>query len=184
MSNTLTSGPANPDKDSTVVTIGEVDYPASDGIDKEPHVNIVEHYRWTGANHTELYRQLTDILGTVWHCRRIVIDATGIGQPVASFLKKALGHRVTPFTFSSASKSELGFRLLAMVNSGRIKMYAGDGSPEYSEFCLQVDMAKRQYRPNRTINFFVDPSQGHDDFLMSLALLCEAAKDFSPRTAR
>jgi len=119
---------AKPLKDSTVVTIGEVDFPSGDGIDKQPKINIVEHYWWTGKKHTELYPQLCDILGDVWHCRRIVVDATGVGQPVSSFLKKSLGARVIPFTFTAQSKSKLGFNLLAMVNSGRLKTYAGDGS--------------------------------------------------------
>lgn len=173
-----------PIKDSTVVTIGELDFSANDGINKEPQVNIVEQYWWTGKKHTELYRQLVDILGNVWRCRRVVVDATGIGQPVSSFLRKALGSKVSPFTFTAASKSGLGFNLLAAVNSGRLKMYAGDGSAEYGEFWLQMEKARSQYRPNRTMNFYVDPSQGHDDFLMSLALLLEASQKCLPRSAR
>ena len=112
------------------------------------------------------------------------MDATGVGEPVAAFLKKALGSRVAPFTFTQSSKSELGFNLLASINAGRLKMYAGDGSVEYQEFWLQMERAKSHYRPSQTINFYVDPSQGHDDFLMSLALLAEAAQNCSPRKAR
>ncbi|MCJ7764254.1 MAG: hypothetical protein MUO90_03745 [Dehalococcoidales bacterium] len=173
-----------PLKDSTVVTIGELDFSVSDEVQKQPRVNIVEHYRWTGKKHTELYQQLVDILGNLWHCRRIVADATGVGQPVSSFLRKALGSRVSPFTFTSSSKSKLGFNLLAAINSGRLKMYGGEGSEEYQEFRLQMEKARNQYRPNQTMNFYVDPSQGHDDFLMSLALLAEAAQKCSPRSAR
>ena len=33
-------------------------------------------------------------------------------------------------------------------------------------------------------NFYVDPARGHDDFLMSLALLVEAAKQYTPKTAK
>jgi hypothetical protein len=173
-----------PMQDSTVVTIGELDYSAIDDIQKQPQINIVEHYSWTGKKHTVLYPQLVDILGKLWNCRRVVIDATGIGLTVSSFLKKALGTRVIPFTFTSGSKSELGFNLLAAVNSGRVKMHAGDGSREYIEFWQQMEKAKSCYHPNRTINFFVEPSQGHDDFLMSLALLVEAGKDYIPRKAK
>ncbi|MFC2013208.1 hypothetical protein ACFLUE_02860 [Chloroflexota bacterium] len=120
----------------------------------------------------------------VWHCRRIVVDATGIGQPVASLLRQALGTKVIPFTFTQPSKSELGFKLLAAINSGRLKMYAADGSPGYREFWFEMERAKSQYRPSRTMHFYVDPAQGHDDFLMSLALLVEAARRYSPRGAR
>ncbi len=38
--------------------------------------------------------------------------------------------------------------------------------------------------PNQTMNFYVDSSQGHDDFLMSLALLVGAANQYTPRGAR
>ena len=172
-----------PRQDSTVITIGELQSADSE-ITKQPRVNIVEHYWWTGRKHAVLYPQLIDILKNVWHCRRIVVDATGVGEPVNSFLRQALGSRVIPFTFTQKSKSELGFNLLAAVNSGRLKMYRSDGSPEYQEFWLETEQARSQYRPNQTINFYVDPSRGHDDFLMSLALMLEAANQFTPRGAR
>ncbi len=174
----------NPKRDSTVVTIGELDFSGGDGVIKEPHISIVEHYRWTGKKHTELYAQLVDILKNIWRCRRVMVDATGVGEPVASFLRKALGSRVVPFTFTQKAKSELGFNLLAAVNSGRLKMYKGDGSEEYQEFWGEMERARSQYRASQTMNFYVDPSQGHDDFLMSLALLAEAGQSYMPRSAR
>jgi hypothetical protein len=63
-------------------------------------------------------------------------------------------------------------------------MYAGDSSSEYQEFWFEMEKAKSQYRPSQTMNFYVDPAQGHDDFLMSLALLAEAARQYEPRGAR
>ena len=113
-----------------------------------------------------------------------MVDATGVGQPVSSFLRSALGTKVSPFTFTVRSKSELGFNLLAAINSGRLKVYAGDGSDEYQEFWFEMEKAKSQYRPSQTMNFYVDPADGHDDFLMSLALLVEAANQYTPRGAR
>lgn len=171
-------------RDSTVITIGELDYSVADAVQPQPGVKIVEHYCWTGDLHTALYPRFVDLLKKVWGCKRIVVDATGVGQPVASFLRGALGSHVVPFTFTPASKSLLGFKLLAGVNSGRLKMYAGDGSAEYQEFWSEMDMAKSLYRPNQTMNFFVDPSRGHDDFLISLALLLEAADQYVPREAK
>ena len=173
-----------PRQDSTVVTIGELDFSVCDELQKQPHVKVVEHYWWTGKKHTELYAQLVDILKAVWHCRKVVVDATGVGQPVSSFLRGALGSRVSPFAFTAPSKSELGFNLLAAINSGRLKVYAGDGAPEHQEFWLEMERARSQYRQNQTINFYVDPAQGHDDFLMSLALVVEAANQYSPRGAK
>jgi hypothetical protein len=173
-----------PRQDSTVVTIGELDFSTCSEVIKQPGIDIVEHYWWTGRKHAELYPQLIDILKNVWHCSKVVVDATGVGQPVASFLRQSLGSRISPFTFTAQSKSGLGFTLLATINSGRVKMYAGDGSPEYQEFWSEMEEARSQYRPNQTMNFYVDPTQGHDDFLISLALLVEAANQYSPRGAR
>jgi hypothetical protein len=173
----------NPRRDCTVVTVGEI-VPPSTLLQKLPGVRVVEHYQWTGRRHAELYSQLVDLLKNVWHCRRVVVDATGIGQPVASFLRETLGKYVVPFNFTAPAKSELGFNLLTAINSGCLKMYAPDGSSEYQEFWYEMEKAKSYYRPSQTMNFFVDPSQGHDDFLMSLALLVEAANRFELRTAR
>jgi hypothetical protein len=42
---------------------------------------------------------------------------------------------------------------------------------------------KCHYRPSQTVNFYVSASEGHDDFLMSLALLVEAANQYERKTA-
>ena len=170
--------------DATVITIAEVDVTQrSHAALVEPVVRVVEHYQWTGTPHSQLFQIMVDTL-TKWNCRRILVDNTGIGQPVASFLRKALGSRVVPFTFTQKSKSDIGFELLSLVNSGRLKIYKQDGSNEHQELFLQLEKARCQYRPNQTMNFFVDPSEGHDDFLVSLALVAQGARDFSPRTAK
>ena len=173
-----------PRQDSTVVTIGELDFSTCDGLVDAPTVRIVEHCWWTGTPHTALYPRLVDVLRNVWGCRRVVVDATGVGAGVASFLAKALGRSVVrPFVFTQHSKSRLGFNLLAAVNSGRLKMYAADGSEEHRQFWVEMAKARSIYRPSQTMGFHVPPEEGHDDFLMSLALLVEAS-DYRPRHAR
>jgi hypothetical protein len=174
----------SPRRDSTVVTIAELDFSGCDRFQTFPLIRISQHYAWNGLKHVDLYSELVDILKNTWHCQRIAVDATGVGQPVASFLHQALGAKVTPFTFTASSKSELGFNLLAAINSGRLKMYAADNSGEYREFWHQAEKARSYYRASRTMNFYVDRSDGHDDYLMSLALLVEAAGKYSPREAR
>ena len=171
-------------QDSTVITIARVDTAQrSSASMAEPKLNIVEQYQWTGTPHSQLYPQIVDALKK-WNCQRVVVDATGIGQPVASFLRKELGSRVKPFVFTQKSKSDMGFEVLSFANSSRIKLYKQDGSNEHKEMMFQLEKAKAQYRPNQTMNFYVDQSEGHDDLLMSLALTVEAARDFSPRTAK
>ena len=48
-----------------------------------------------------------------------MIDASGVGEGLASFLDKAFPGRVLPFRFSAKSKSELGWKFLAIVETGR-----------------------------------------------------------------
>ena len=47
-----------------------------------------------------------------------------------------------------------------------------------------MENARSHYRPSQTMNFYVDPSQGHDDFLMSLALVVEAGNGYERRVGR
>ena len=63
-------------------------------------------------------------------------------------------------------------------------MYQGSGTAEEQGFWFEMERAKSQYRPSQTMNFYVEPQEGHDDFLMSLALLVEAANSYTPRSAR
>ena len=167
-----------------MLTIAELDFDAGDPFSGEPQVKVVEHVQWTGVSLAAVYPQLVDLLKRVWNCRRVVVDATGLGQGPASFLERVLGRAIVdPFVFTAQSKSRLGFDLLAAVNSGRLKMYAPDGSPEYVEFWEQMARAEAYFRPNRTMNFHVDPKRGHDDYLASLALLVQASR-YAPRVAR
>ena len=172
-------GDPHSSRDATAIAIAEVTTQ-----ENETHLDVVELYAWTGRKHHELYPQMVDILKNVWSCRRVVVDATGIGEPVASFLAKALGSKVRPFKFTQQSKSELGFNFLAAINSGRLKVFQGDGSAEYQDTTHQLEKARVNYRPNQTMNFHVDPSDGHDDLLMSLALVVEAARDYTPKVAK
>ena len=179
-------GDPHPSRDATAIAIAEVSVHHADTGDLgvSPSVSVVELYAWTGRKHHELYPQMVDILKNVWSCRRVVVDATGIGEPVASFLTKALGSKVRSFKFTQQSKSELGFNFLAAINSGRLKIFKGDGSAEYQDTMHQLEKARVNYRPNQTMNFHVDPSDGHDDLLMSLALVVEAARDYTPKVAK
>jgi hypothetical protein len=170
-------------RDVAVLTVAEVSFPADGAAVKEPRIEVEEHYAWVGRPHPELYRESLHIIRDTWMCSRLVIDATGVGEGVASFLRAALGHRIVPFKFTQPSKSALGFNLLAAINSGSLKLYAGDGSPEYREMLFELERARNVSRPNRTINFYVDPADGHDDYLISLALCVEAASRLVPRKA-
>jgi hypothetical protein len=178
-------GAAGSGQDASVLTIARVILPTSDALVQEPRLEVVEHYAWVGEPHDRLYERLVDLLRQVWRVRRVAVDATGLGETLAAWLARALGRdTVAPVRFSAESKSRLGYNLLAAVNGGRLKVYAGDGSAEYRTLWQEAERARVAYRANRTMNFYVDPSEGHDDYLMSLALTVEAATGARPRTAR
>ncbi len=166
--------------DATVLTIGRVVTP--EDPKGESTVEVVRHYAWTGVPHASLHQSLVALLGE-WRVARVVVDATGIGEPVAGFLVRALGSRVEALKLTSESKSRLGYGLLAAVNGGRLRLYAG-ATPELRECRRQLERCRAVYRANQTLNFQVDERDGHDDYVISLALTVAAAGAASPRRAR
>ena len=178
-------GTPAPGRDASVLTVARVLPPAADAPVQEPRIEVVEHRAWRGEPHDRLYGALVDLLRDVWRVRRLAVDATGLGETLARWLGRVLGaSAVAPVRFTADSKSRLGYNLLAAVNGGRLKMYAPDGSEECRSFWQEMERARVAYRANRTMNFFVDPSEGHDDYLMSLSLAVEAAAGAGPRRAR
>ncbi|MBI2864887.1 MAG: hypothetical protein HYX94_10050 [Chloroflexi bacterium] len=169
-----------PRKDSTVATVCALE-PQPNG---QHRLRIVDHFYRTGIRHAALQGQLADLLRSAWRVKKVAVDATGVGQATASYLQDALGSIVQPYAFTAQSKSALAYNFLAAVNGGRLKMYAGDGSEEHREFWFQLERAKSAIRANQTMNFYVDPAEGHDDFLMSAALAVQAAEYYRPREAR
>jgi hypothetical protein len=164
--------------------VAELDWSIISDLVLEPRLRVVEHYWWTGRGHREQYAQMLDILRNVWGCRKVVVDATGVGAGVASFLISALGRQAAvPFVFSVPSKSKLAYGLLGAVNAGRLKLYREDGSPEYREFWLEMEQARYAVSANQSMDFYVPPERGHDDFLISTALTVEAAGMVSVRRA-
>lgn len=160
-------------RDSTVITIGRVCYNEI-GL---PAIEVVHHEWWTGRSHLEQYAA-TVALVERWGIRSLVVDATGIGAGLASLLVDRLGaERVTPFTFSRPSKSRLAYQLLTLLNSGRLKLYTATDAPTnmHTECWQQLQRARYRLPAPDILDFYVDPTDGHDDFLISLALLTEAA---------
>jgi hypothetical protein len=162
----------NSHRDSTVLTIGQVHYNEFN----LPMLEVVHHEWWTGLTYMEQYAH-TLALMELWGIRSLAIDATGLGAGLASLLLDRFGsERVIPFVFSRSSKSRLAYQLLSLLNSNRLKLYTSAGSPQktYNECWQQLRTARYSLPGPDTLNFYVDPTDGHDDFLCSLALLPEA----------
>jgi len=170
---------ANPRRDSTALTVVEVDLAGlADELVKAPLYRVVDRRDWTGVKHSGLYGVLK-AQAEHWKARYLVIDATGVGAGLASFLEKALPGKVIPFIFNSATKSELGWGFLAMVETGRFKDYAELDAPR-STFNLQLSNCQMEITlgPERKMKWGVpdgrrDAGSGelvHDDWVLSAAL--------------
>jgi len=72
---------------------------------------------------------------------------------------------------------------LRLAGTGRLQIYTRDASAECDGCWQELENAAADYKPNRALNFYVDPAKGHDDYLMSLALTVEAASGYEPRAA-
>lgn len=131
----------------------------------------------------------------VWQARVVVVDATGVGTGLASFLAATLGERrsgqraipVLPFIFTRASKSALGWDFLALIDSGRFKEYANDG--EQLSRLFQQQLAATTYDTpagaGTVLHWSVPAARGHDDLVMSAALAAMLdGFDWRSRTAR
>ena len=149
---------------------------------------------WTGVRHTALHAQLVDLARNVWRASVVVVDATGVGAGLASFLAASLSDRrggraipVAPFTFSAASKSALGWDLLGLIDAGRLKDYRDDGDALSRLFRAQL--AATTYEtppgPGRPLRWGVPAGKGHDDLVMSAALAATLdGFDWRERVAR
>ena len=169
-------------RDSTVVLIGERVWRHDPVLGFAlPAVNVVNAYEWTGVPTTEQYARLVRLLGEEWHVQRAVIDATGLGDALARFLKVRLGEdRIEPFTFTAQSKSALGYDLRALAGSGRLQLWADDGSAEYRACWQQVRRCQLALYPGSRIGFHVPAGRGHDDYVSALALLTRTVESGVP----
>lgn len=192
---------ANPARDATALTLVEVsalDPELSTPVEKVIHTPVeniplnhqplyspVRRWQWLGANHNDLLRQIRRI-ALDWHVQALVVDATGVGAGLASFLEAALPGRVVPFTFNAASKSKLGWDFLSVVDSGRWREpgyspeLAANETAYQAEFIHQLENCTFSVSngPEQHIRWGVPDGSRypqtnellHDDWILSAAL--------------
>jgi hypothetical protein len=78
--------------------------------------------------------------------------------------------------FSAPSKSRLAYHMLAAINTSRLRMYRDEGV-EAQEFWREVRACRYWLRSHDTMAWGVPETEGHDDFVTSLALVVHAAED-------
>lgn len=169
----LSAWDASPRRDATALTVVQI----VPGQGPLPRYWVVDRAVWVGAPQEELVGALGR-WAEHWGATRIIIDATGLGAPLAQALGRALGARVRPFVFTAASKSALGWGFMALCHAGRFSDHAPDGSPEQAQFWREVAAADFEVvdGPGRLIRWGVADPSVHDDLLISAAL-CALLED-------
>jgi len=90
----------NAGRDATALTVVEVDLSTLlDELIQAPTYRVTWRSSWAGVKHTSLYAQIKS-LADLWGVRYMVIDSTGVGAGLASFLDKAITEQ-GPFPSSS-----------------------------------------------------------------------------------
>jgi hypothetical protein len=160
--------------DATVLTIART---AGDRCE------VVHHLAWQSQSFARLIDELRSVLAR-WRPVRVVADATGMGGPLCAQLAPVLGDSLEPFTFTAASKSELGYALVAAAGTGRLALYAHDGSSEAAACRHELRSCRAHHAAGGQIRWEA-PGGAHDDYVASLALCLRAASNAPPeRVAR
>jgi len=188
----------NPARDLTAVTVVELDFSLlGEDLVGKPIYRVVNRQLWQGERHSTLYARLLH-LADLWQPEKIVVDASGVGAGVGSFLRDKLGERVITLQFTRQLKSRLGWGFLAVVDTGRFQDFFARSAPDqWSANPLLGQMAAEQDRlqalfyrqlaglqaevstgPERLLKWSVpegarDPEGGllHDDLVLSAAMV-------------
>jgi pimeloyl-ACP methyl ester carboxylesterase len=124
----------------------------SDRLIRRPVYRVVNRCLWVGVRHTTLYDQILALAET-WRVWRVVVDGTGVGAGLASFLAQALPGRLETFIFTAASKGQLGWAFMGLVECGRFKDWhrstgaRGDEGGWQEEFYQQVGACQMEVLP-------------------------------------
>lgn len=151
--------------DRTVLTIARI---------RGSRCEVVEHITWRSTSFGVLVAGIIEA-ARQWRIERLCADATGMGAALVSQLAEALGSTVEPFVFSSTSKSELGYGLLAAIDTGRLSLYAPDSSAERHTCLAELHACRATLRGHSLMQWQAPPG-AHDDYVASLALCLRAAQ--------
>jgi len=174
----LDFGGEGEDADATVLTIARVDTPVGNG---GVACRVVAQQEWRGAPYARVLDEVR-ALDRLWRFERLSADATGLGAPLVAQLRPQLGARLDEVVFTAASKSALGYALLAAARTSRLSLPRDDGSPETSRCREELAACEASLASGGRLAWGND--RGHDDYVVSLALCLRAAESAgAPRVA-
>ena len=160
--------------DATVLTIARVER-GEDGAGAV--CRVVAHREWRSASYLRVIDELR-ALDRRWRFARLCADATGLGAPLTAQLAGQLGTRLEPFVFTAASKSALGYALIAVAQTGRLALSRDDGSSEAARCREELAACEAALLGGRRLAW--GNEGGHDDYVASLALCLRASELLGP----
>ena len=86
-------GMGNPGRDSTTVSIVEVDLSTVKTL-QLPTYRVIARHAWQGINHLDIFGRVK-ALADSWRPQHIVMDATGVGEGLWAMLDRAFPKRGT-----------------------------------------------------------------------------------------
>jgi hypothetical protein len=167
-------GLTNPGRDSSTLSVIGIDFSSLSTFQK-PTYRVLARYAWTGEEQTTVFGALSALVDTL-NPGYVIVDATGVGEGLTSLLFNRYGQKVLGFKWSAQSKSEIGYKFLSIINSGRFRDCATSKTVEAqykackSEVLVGPGHLMRWYVPEG----YRDPSNGelvHDDHIMADALV-------------
>ncbi|HEX8992911.1 MAG TPA: hypothetical protein VF784_14620 [Anaerolineales bacterium] len=186
---------SNPGRDSTTLSVIEVDLSTLETL-QAPTYRVVQREVWTGLSHVTVFGKLK-ALAENWRPQHIVVDATGVGEGLWAMLDKQFPRRVIPVKFTQQEKSEIGWRFLSIIETGRFRAgresahhpqpispweEGADGEVSEEAVMLQYAMCESEILPGpgKTLRWGVpegkrgpDGELVHDDFVMADALVAK-----------
>lgn len=146
--------------DYTVITILDLN---TLKVHKQTRFNQIDWNLQKARIEAEYYR---------FGCPEVVIDATGVGEPIVMDLEDS-GLNILPFKFSVSSKSPLLSNLAVLLEQDKIKIPRDPIliAELESITCGMTEKGKLQ---------IITPKNAHDDMVMSLALACHEITERIP----
>jgi len=166
------SGFGNPGRDSTTLSVVEIDHSTIELLAK-PSYHVVARHSWTGENHVTVFgkiKALYESLAPLY----IVIDATGVGEGLWAMLDRQYHSRTIPVKFTQQEKSEVGWRFLEIIETGRFRdhVHTEKVHTQYANCIMNVLPG-----PGKVLRWGVpDGTRGsdgeliHDDFILADSL--------------
>lgn len=175
-------------RDSTVCHLVEVNVAQKAMRYQWPHCRVLQTIWWVGKSYAEnalgMAGQQEELLKLCqrWSPMKVVVDARGLGEQIASYLDDRYPS-VEMYKGTSESVSDDVFAFLGMVNNEQLKYFRNDNSPEHKEMAHQLQAVSYTVNPGGKINLR-KPKSGagrHIDFVKALTYVPRACKEIVER---